>query len=38
MPVEPGPACLHATAHGARVHGDLVTGPDGWSLVPHAVL
>ncbi len=38
MPVEPGPACLHATAHGPRVHGDLVTGPDGWSLVPHAVL
>jgi hypothetical protein len=38
MPVEPGPACLHATAHGPRVRGDLVTGPDGWSLVPHAVL
>ena len=26
------------TVHGPRVHGDLVTGPDGWSLVPHAVL
>ena len=38
MPVEPGPACLHATVRGPRVHGDLVTGPDGWSLVPHAVL
>jgi hypothetical protein len=38
MPVEAGPACLHATAHGPRVHGDLVAGPGGWSLVPHAVL
>jgi hypothetical protein len=38
MPVEPGPACLHATLRGPRVHGDLVPGPDGWSLVPHAVL
>jgi hypothetical protein len=44
MPVEPGPACLHATdaghaeGRGPRVHGDLVAGPDGWRLVPHAVL
>jgi hypothetical protein len=44
MPVEPGPACLHATDHGhaggrgPRVHGDLVAGPEGWRLVPHAVL
>jgi hypothetical protein len=38
MPVEAGPACLHASARGPRVHGDLVTGPDGWSLVPHTVL
>jgi hypothetical protein len=44
MPVEPGPACLHATdaghceGRGPRVHGDLVAGPDGWRVVPHAVL
>jgi hypothetical protein len=44
MPVEPGPACLHATDHGhcegrgPRVSGDLLAGPDGWRLVPHAVL
>ena len=44
MPVEPGPACLHATDHGHAegrgpcVHGDLTAGPGGWSVVPHAVL
>ena len=44
MPVEPGPACLHATdaghceGRGPRVHGDLVSGPGGWRVVPHAVL
>ncbi|HWH94511.1 MAG TPA: pyridoxamine 5'-phosphate oxidase family protein [Baekduia sp.] len=44
MPVEPGPACLHATdaghaeGRGPRVHGDLLAGPDGWRLVPHMVL
>jgi hypothetical protein len=46
MPVEPGPACLHATvsaagaggARGPRVHGDLLDGPEGWRVVPHAVL
>jgi hypothetical protein len=46
MPVEAGPACLHATvsasgaggARGPRVHGDLVAGRDGWQVVPHAVL
>jgi hypothetical protein len=44
MPVEPGPACLHATdaghceGRGPRVHGDLVAGSDGWRVVPHAVL
>jgi hypothetical protein len=44
MPVEPGPACLHATdaghceGRGPRVHGDLVAGADGWRVVPHAVL
>jgi hypothetical protein len=38
MPVEPGPACLHAGSSGPRVHGDLVAGADGWRVVPHAVL
>jgi hypothetical protein len=44
MPVEPGPACLHATdaghaeGRGPRVHGDLVAAADGWHVVPHAVL
>jgi hypothetical protein len=46
MPADEGPACLHATvagpgvggARGPRVHGDLVDGPDGWRLIPHAVL
>jgi hypothetical protein len=42
MPVEPGPACLRAACRGgagaARVHGDLIAGPDGWALVPHMVL
>jgi hypothetical protein len=40
MPVEAGPACLHARSGpgGTRVHGDLVRHPDGWALVPHAVL
>jgi hypothetical protein len=44
MPVEPGPACLHATdaghceGRGPRVHGDLVAARDGWRVVPHAVL
>jgi hypothetical protein len=44
MPVEPGPACLHATdaghaeGRGPRVHGDLVAADDGWRVVPHAVL
>jgi hypothetical protein len=38
MPVEPGPACLHAGSAGPRVHGDLVAGDDGWRVVPHAVL
>jgi hypothetical protein len=44
MPVESGPACLHATdaghceGRGPRVHGDLMSGPDGWRVVPHAVL
>jgi hypothetical protein len=44
MPVDAGPACLHATdaghceGRGPRVHGDLLSGPDGWRLVPHAVL
>jgi hypothetical protein len=44
MPVEDGPACLHATdaghceGRGPRVHGDLMSGPDGWRIVPHAVL
>jgi hypothetical protein len=37
MPVEPGPACLHEAGR-ARVHGDLMAGPEGWSLVPHRVL
>jgi hypothetical protein len=45
MPVEPGPAFLHASAgagdarRAPRIHGDLVPGSaGGWSLVPHAVL
>jgi hypothetical protein len=44
MPVDDGPACLHATdaghleGRGPRVHGDLMRGPDGWRVVPHAVL
>jgi hypothetical protein len=38
MPVEPGPVCLHAGSAGPRVHGDLVSGADGWRVVPHAVL
>ncbi|WCB96043.1 hypothetical protein DSM104299_04797 [Baekduia alba] len=44
MPVDAGPACLHATdaghaeGRGPRVHGDLLGGPDGWRVVPHAVL
>jgi Pyridoxamine 5'-phosphate oxidase len=46
MPLEAGPACLHATmsargaggARGPRVHGDLLDGPGGWRVVPHAVL
>jgi hypothetical protein len=40
MPVEAGPACLHAKRGpgGTRVHGDLVVRADGWALVPHAVL
>jgi hypothetical protein len=44
MPVDDGPACLHATdaghceGRGPRVHGDLVRGPDGWRIIPHAVL
>jgi hypothetical protein len=37
MPLEPGPACLHARS-GPRVHGDLVAHAEGWALVPHAVL
>lgn len=40
MPVEPGPACLHASAGaGGRihVHGDLLDGAEGWRVVPHAV-
>jgi Pyridoxamine 5'-phosphate oxidase len=36
LPIEPGPACLHAGD--ARVEGDLVAGPDGWGLVPHRLL
>jgi hypothetical protein len=40
MPVEPGPACLHERdgQRGTRVHGDLVGGPNGWGLIPHAVV
>lgn len=38
MPVEPGPACLHPAGGGTRVHGDLVAGPEGWGLLPHAVM
>jgi hypothetical protein len=40
MPLEPGPACLHARSAPAptRVDGDLVARSDGWALVPHAVL
>jgi hypothetical protein len=38
MPVEPGPACLHRAGGGTRVHGDLVAGPTGWGLLPHAVM
>jgi hypothetical protein len=40
MPVEPGPACLHRTmgAPGTRVHGDLAGGPEGWVLIPRAVM
>lgn len=40
MPIEPGPACLHATGDGGgrvRVHGDLLDGAEGWRVVPHAV-
>jgi hypothetical protein len=37
MPVEPGPAYLHGTGC-ARVQGDLISGPDGWGLIPHRVL
>jgi hypothetical protein len=40
MPVEPGPACLHAAGNeGGRVHvhGDLLDGAEGWRVVPHAV-
>ncbi|HMJ32382.1 MAG TPA: pyridoxamine 5'-phosphate oxidase family protein [Baekduia sp.] len=37
MPVEAGPACLHAR-RGPRVHGDLVRQSGGWAFVPHAVL
>lgn len=37
MPVEPGPACLHATGNGPCVHGDLLDGAEGWRVVPHAV-
>src|SRR3954462_11273359 len=44
MPVEPGPACLHATdaghaeGRGPRVHGDLMAASDGWRMVPHSVM
>jgi hypothetical protein len=44
MPVDDGPACLHATdaghceGRGPCVHGDLVHDRSGWQLVPHAVL
>jgi hypothetical protein len=44
MPLDDGPACLHATDHGhcegrgPCVHGDLMRGRGGWQLVPHAVL
>jgi len=39
MPLEPGPACLHAAGGGERVsvHGDLLDGAEGWRVVPHAV-
>lgn len=37
MPVEPGPACLHAAGNGPCVHGDLLDGAEGWRVVPHAV-
>jgi hypothetical protein len=44
MPLDDGPACLHATdaghceGRGPRIHGDLVSGPDGWRMIPHSVL
>jgi hypothetical protein len=38
MPVEPGLACLHVAGGGPRVTGDLVNGPDGWALLPHAIV
>ncbi|WP_027005695.1 hypothetical protein [Conexibacter woesei] len=44
MPLDDGPACLHATdaghceGRGPCVHGDLVRGRSGWQLVPHAVM
>lgn len=37
MPVEEGPACLHASGNGPCVHGDLLDGAEGWRVVPHAV-
>jgi hypothetical protein len=44
MPLDDGPACLHATdaghceGRGPCIHGDLLLGADGWRLVPHAIL
>jgi hypothetical protein len=44
MPMEPGPACLHATdrghaeGRGPRVIGDLLAASDGWRMVPHSVM
>jgi hypothetical protein len=37
MPLEEGPACLHAAGGGPYVHGDLLDGAEGWRVVPHAV-
>jgi hypothetical protein len=40
MPLDEGPACLHAGGGGGRgvhVHGDLLDGAEGWRVVPHAV-
>jgi hypothetical protein len=44
MPLDDGPACLHATdaghceGRGPCIRGDLLQTSSGWQLVPHAVL